>query len=92
MPSLPTAAEAGYKDVSEEAWFGMFAPAKTSKAAVTQVAGWFTAAASVPDVKSKLESQGLYPVGICGSEFASFIRSQYDLYGRVIRAANMKTQ
>jgi tripartite-type tricarboxylate transporter receptor subunit TctC len=46
----------------------------------------------VPELKSKLEVQGLYPVGMCGADFASFLRQQYDDYGRVIREANIKAE
>ena len=47
MPDVPTVAENGYKDYAAEVWFGVVAPAKTPKEAVTQLAGWFTAAAEL---------------------------------------------
>ena len=46
----------------------------------------------VPEVKAKLAVQGLYPVGICGTDFGALIRKQYDEYGRVIREANIKAE
>ena len=89
---MPTVAESGYKDYDVEQWFGLFAPAKTPKETISQLAGWFTAALQVPEVKAKLAVQGLYPVGICGADFGAFVRKQYDDYGRVIREANIKPQ
>jgi tripartite-type tricarboxylate transporter receptor subunit TctC len=89
-PDLPTVAESGYKDYEVEFWNGVVAPAKTPKEALTQLAGWFTAALQAPETKPKLLAQGLYPVGTCGADFAAFIRKQYDEYGRAIRAANIK--
>jgi tripartite-type tricarboxylate transporter receptor subunit TctC len=68
------------------------APAKTPKEAVTQLAGWFTAALQAPEVKTKLVNVGLYPVGICGAEFAGHIRKQNIEYGRIIRDANIKVE
>jgi hypothetical protein len=53
---------------------------------------WFTAAMRVPDVKTKFAVQGVYAVGICGADFGTFIRKQYDEYGRVISEANIKAQ
>jgi tripartite-type tricarboxylate transporter receptor subunit TctC len=44
LPDVPTVAESGYKDYDVEQWFGLFAPAKTPKERVSQLAGWFTAA------------------------------------------------
>jgi tripartite-type tricarboxylate transporter receptor subunit TctC len=90
LPNVPTVAESGYKDFELENWFGVVAPAKTPKETVSQFAGWFTAAMQVPEVKAKLAIQGLYPVAICGADFGSLLRKQYDEYGRVIREANIK--
>jgi tripartite-type tricarboxylate transporter receptor subunit TctC len=76
---VPHLAEAGYKDSELDLWFGLAAPAKTPKQTISELAGWFTAAMQVPDVKAKLAIQGLYPVGMCGME-------------RIIREANIKPQ
>jgi tripartite-type tricarboxylate transporter receptor subunit TctC len=89
---VPTVAESGYKDIEEEGWFGLVAPAKTPKDAVSQLAGWFTAALRTPEIRSKLLNQSILPVGICGAEFGAFIRRQYDDYARVIRELNIKAQ
>jgi tripartite-type tricarboxylate transporter receptor subunit TctC len=43
-----------------------------------------------PEIRAKLAIQGFSAVGICGSDFGSFLRAQYDEYGRVIREANIK--
>jgi len=92
LPDVPTVAESGYKDVEADAWFGAFAPAKTPAATILQIEGWLTAAMQVPDVKAKLVAQGLYPVGTCGADFASYLRKQYDTNGRIIREANIKPE
>ena len=70
----------------------MVAPAKTPKETISQLAGWFTAAMQVPEVKAKIATQEVYPVGMCGAEFGAFLRKQYDDYGRVIREANIKAE
>jgi hypothetical protein len=35
---------------------------------------------------------GLYPIGMCGADFAALLRKQYDDFGRVIREANIKAE
>jgi tripartite-type tricarboxylate transporter receptor subunit TctC len=90
LPDLPTVAELGFKDYEVDAWFGVLAPAKTPKEAVSQLAQWLTAAMQVPEAKEKLITQGLYPVAVCGSDFGAHLRRQFDDYGRVIREANIK--
>jgi tripartite-type tricarboxylate transporter receptor subunit TctC len=73
-------------------WIGLFAPAKTPKQTVSQLAAWFIAALQVPEVKAKLEDQGLNPVVKCGVDFDALIRKQYQEYGQVIRETNIKVE
>lgn len=91
-PDIPTIAEAGYKDFEEEVWFGIVAPAKTSKDTIAQLSGWFTAALQALDVREKLALQELYPVGECGANFATHLRKQHEDYSDVIRAAKIAAQ
>jgi tripartite-type tricarboxylate transporter receptor subunit TctC len=90
LPDVPTVAESGYKDFETDFWNGLLAPAKTPKETVSQLAGWFTAAMLVPEVKTKLVTQNLYPVGMCGADFGAVLRKQYVEYGRIIAEANIK--
>jgi tripartite-type tricarboxylate transporter receptor subunit TctC len=92
LPEVPTVAELGYKDYEVEVSYGVLAPAKTPKERVSQLASWFTAAMQAAEVKPKLLVQGLYPVGICGTDFAVHIRRQYDEYARVFKEANIKAE
>jgi len=92
LPELPTVAESGYENYEFEGWFGLFAPAKTPKETVFQLAGWFTAAMQAPEVKAKFVAQGLYPVGLCGADFGALLRKQYDEFGRILREANIKAE
>jgi tripartite-type tricarboxylate transporter receptor subunit TctC len=92
LPNVPSVAETGYKDYEVDNSYGLFAPANTPKETVSLLAGWFVAAMQVPEVKEKLVVQGVYPVGICGPDFAAQIRKQYDDFGRVIREANIKAE
>jgi len=92
LPDIPTVEEAGYKDFALENWFGVIAPAKTPKDIAAQFAGWFTSALQVPDIRTKLVAQGLYPVGACGADFAALLRKQYDDFGRIIGEVNIKAE
>jgi len=70
----------------------LFAPAKTPKETVSDLAGRFTAAMQVPDLRAKLTAIGLHPLEMCGADFAAFIRKQYEEYGRVIHEVHFKAQ
>ena len=92
LPDVPTVAESGFKDYEVAPWFGVYAPAKTPKEIVTQFADWFSAALKAPEVKEKLAVQELYPMGLCGADFAAFLRKQQEDYGRAIQETNFKVE
>ena len=89
LPGVPTIAET-YPGFEVDFWWGLFAPAHTPDALLSQLAEWFTAAMQKPEVKTKLNELGFFPAGICGQDFAALLRKQYEDYGRVIRSANMR--
>jgi tripartite-type tricarboxylate transporter receptor subunit TctC len=92
LPEVPTFDESGFKKLEVDNWFAVLAPAKTPKPVVDELGSWFSAALKVPEVKAKLALQGLYPVGMCGAEFADYTRQRYDEYGKAISAAGLKPQ
>jgi tripartite-type tricarboxylate transporter receptor subunit TctC len=92
LPDVPTVAESGFKDYEVAPWFGVYAPAKTPKEIVTQFADWLSAALKAPEVKEKLAVQELYPLGLCGADFAAFLRKQQDDYGRAIQETKFKLE
>jgi tripartite-type tricarboxylate transporter receptor subunit TctC len=71
-------------------WWGVFAPALTPKEIVSRLAASFASAVREPEIEAKLVALGFYPVGVCGADFAAYLRRQYEEYGRVIREANIK--
>jgi tripartite-type tricarboxylate transporter receptor subunit TctC len=89
LPNVPTVAESGFGDFEADLWFGTAALAKPPKKTISHHTGWFSAALQVREIKSELNSLGLFPVGTCDADFAKFIREQYDRYGRAIHDANI---
>jgi len=92
LPSLPTVAESGYPDFETDVWFGLVAPAKTPRETIAQLIDWFRAALLAPEVKAKLFAQALYPNPKCGADFDAHIARQFDLYARLIRELNIKSE
>jgi tripartite-type tricarboxylate transporter receptor subunit TctC len=92
LPQVPTVAESGYPDYEVTVQFGVYAPAGTPKDIAAQFAGWFKEALQTPEFKAKLAAQELYPLGICGAEFAAHLRKEHEKYGRAVREANFKVE
>jgi hypothetical protein len=44
------------------------------------------------EVKRKLAIQGLFPVGICGEDFADLVRKRDDDLGRAIKELRLKAE
>jgi len=92
LPELPTIAESGYPGFEVDVWWGVFAPARTPKETVSQLADLFTQAVLAPEIKEKLVTLGFYPVAMCGADFAGYMRKQHEEYGRIIREANIRAE
>jgi tripartite-type tricarboxylate transporter receptor subunit TctC len=92
LPELPTIAESGYPDFETDVWFGLVAPAKTPKETVTQLIDWFREAVTAPPVRAKLTPLALYPKPQCGADFGAHLGRQHELFTRMIRELNIKTE
>jgi tripartite-type tricarboxylate transporter receptor subunit TctC len=82
LPDVPTVAESGFNEYEADLWYGLVAPAKTSKETLSLFANWLIGAVQAPEISAKLVAIGLYPVGLCGTDFSRHLRKQYDQYGR----------
>jgi tripartite-type tricarboxylate transporter receptor subunit TctC len=89
LPDVPTIAES-YPGFEVDFWWGLFAPAHTPGATISQLEQWFSTAMQEPALKAKLNELGFFPAGLCGQDFTALLRKQYDDYGRVIRGANIR--
>jgi len=92
LPDLPTVAESGHPELEYELWFGIFAPAGTPSDVLSRLAAWFADGLRALEVRSKLLTQGLYPIGLCGEDFAAVLRRDDDHYRRAVGAANIKVE
>jgi tripartite-type tricarboxylate transporter receptor subunit TctC len=92
LPNIPTVAEQGYVDYEATVWLGVVAPAKTSPEILARLGDWFRESVQSDEVRPKLVELGLFPMGLCGASFATFMQQQSNDYGRSIRAANITLQ
>jgi tripartite-type tricarboxylate transporter receptor subunit TctC len=90
LPNVPTTAEVGLPQIEAENWYGMVAPAATPAAVIAKLHRATAEALKSPEVKDKLSAQGAILVGNTPQEFASYIQSEIDKWGKVAKAANIK--
>ena len=89
LPAIPTVAESGFPGFEAELWFGAAVPATTPPEAIAQLSSWFKSALDVPEIKARLKAVGLSAVGTCGSDFARFIKDEFNKYERQIQEAGI---
>lgn len=89
FPDVPTFREQGY-EIEGTAWYAMYAPAGTPKAAVDRVAAAVIEAVRSADLKPRLEALGIDPTGLPPGELARIHKADYDRWGPVIRASGFK--
>ena len=91
MPDLPTVSESGLPGYDASGWYGLFAPAATSKAIIARLNQEAVKALRQPDVIRTLSSQGAEPVGNSPEEFTAFVKSEISKWAHLVKTAKMKS-
>ncbi len=92
LPKVPTTAEAGMPELVVITWYGLFAPAGVKPDVIEQLSAEVIKIMNAPEVKSKLAQVELDASTSTPAEFAKFVRAEYEKWGRVIKAADIRVQ
>lgn len=91
FPGIPTTDELGLPDMDVTAsWVGLLAPAGTPEAVVQRLAIEVNKAMALPAVTQRLRALGGVQVGGSPAEFGAFLKSDYDRWATLIKAAGVK--
>ncbi|MGZ9060157.1 MAG: tripartite tricarboxylate transporter substrate binding protein, partial [Burkholderiaceae bacterium] len=91
LPDTPTIEEAAnLKGFDASSWFGLFAPAGTSRAIVDKIQADVAKALAVPEVRERFVAQGAQPGGTTPDQFAAFIRGETEKWAKVVKVSNAK--
>jgi tripartite-type tricarboxylate transporter receptor subunit TctC len=85
LPDVPTLTEQGYPNTDASNWYGLLAPAKTPAAVITKINSAVNAALKDPATRDKLVQAGATPVGDTPESFGTFLKAEYDKWGRVVK-------
>jgi tripartite-type tricarboxylate transporter receptor subunit TctC len=89
LPELPTIAESGYPGFESGFWYGLMVPAKTPKEIIATIREATVAALKRPDVSKRMQDIVVTPIGDPPEEFAEFIKSEIEKWGKIIRATGL---
>src|SRR6185295_6805758 len=75
FPDFPTVAETGHSGYQSLGWFGLFAPAGTSREIVARISADVRQVLTTPDAKQRLAEQGAEPAPNTPEEFTAFVNA-----------------
>ena len=90
MTEVPLAAEAGFPQVTDDTWYGMFVPASTPRAIVDRLNQELRKALANPELVKRLDSVGVETGTSTPEELGRFVKSESARFGKVIKSAGIK--
>ena len=92
LPSVPTAKESGFDNFVVDIWYGVLTAAGTPQPIINRLNSEINKALAAPDMKDRLLSAGIQPLGNTPEQFATFIRSETQRFAKVIKEAGIKPE
>ncbi|MEA3154430.1 MAG: hypothetical protein QOK44_2019 [Betaproteobacteria bacterium] len=90
LPEIPTIAEAALPGYEVDTWFGMVAPAETSRELITRLNGVIVKVVGEPDMQRFLAAQGLEPATSTPEQLGQIIRSEIPKFAKIVKTAGIK--
>jgi tripartite-type tricarboxylate transporter receptor subunit TctC len=90
LPDVPTVAESGYPNFEAITWFGLVVPAGTPDEIVQLINKQANAAMSSPAFKAKLTSEGAVVLGGSSQAMDDFLKRDYDMWSKVVKASGAR--
>ena len=91
-PDVPTVAESGHPGFKFETYFLLLAPAGTPDATAALLEREVRQALQAPDMKQRFAPQDIEFIASTGADAAALIKSEFDLWAGVAKAANMRAE
>ena len=89
-PDIPTFAESGVPGYAVQSWYAVFVPAKTPPEIVKKMHADVAKALDDPAVKARFEPLGVTVASSTPEELAARMKAEAELWGPIIKAANIK--
>jgi tripartite-type tricarboxylate transporter receptor subunit TctC len=92
LPDVPTVIESGYPGYEVTVWWGIVAPAGTSRPALEKLRKEITAVLEQPDTKKYLANESAEPMLLTPAEFRKMIHDDLKKWKTVAREAQIKVE
>jgi tripartite-type tricarboxylate transporter receptor subunit TctC len=92
MPDIPTMKEAGLPEIENLAWMAVMAPASTPTAIVQRMNQEINAVLAMPEVKQKLHTQYMEPIGGSPQDLQKFMQKELRVMTPIIKRTGIKIE
>lgn len=89
-PEIPSLGDFGIQDVDGNGWYGALLPAGTPAAVVNKLHSAFAAALNAPEIKDRMTTIGVEPVGGSKEDFKNYLAGERKKWAQVISTAKIK--
>ncbi|MBX9810160.1 MAG: tripartite tricarboxylate transporter substrate binding protein, partial [Burkholderiales bacterium] len=90
FPEVPTMEEAGVRGYEFSTWYGLLVPAGTPQPITARLNAEMTKILSSDATKEQFRVQGLEATSTSPAEFGSYLRSEVDKWGKVVKASGAR--
>jgi tripartite-type tricarboxylate transporter receptor subunit TctC len=92
LPDVPTMIEQGFAGFDLGSWYGIWAPAKTPPAIVERLNAELVKIARQPETENRFAELGTDPEALGLADLAAFQKREFERWGAIARAANVKAE
>jgi len=92
LPEVPTAAEAGLDGYEVDFWYALLGPGGIPGPLAERIQRDASALLNSPDMKQSLAAQGCIAVGGTPEALSALIRSEYQLWSKVVKAGGIRVE
>ena len=90
MPNVPTMVESGFPGFEAYAWIGIFAPTGTPESTIARLHRDFVAALADQDVRKRLATAGVEPIGSTPQELGQWVRKDYEKWSSFVKETKLR--
>lgn len=92
LPDVMTAQESGFTNFEVNGWYGFAAPANTPREIIVRLNTEIARVLASPAVRDRLMAEGLEPKSNSPEEMTSYVRAEYERWGKVVKAARLNPE
>jgi len=92
LPDVPTMAESGFPGIETGTWYGFLAPAGTPGSVVRTFHETLMKVMATPEMKARLDAQGVEIVGAGPAEFDKILREEIAKWTKLVKHAGITAE